>query len=232
MGQPPMDTAGMPPAAPTAGGVQLPWRPTRRVLVALAVAGFTLLAVIGMALILAETAPGQATTRFLAFVALTGLFSLTALSATIPFARARALGLGWVGVVASGLAFLLFTILVLSNFPDQSLAQVATVAGNLAFSVALACLLLLVRGRAAALDGVITGTWVLLGLSFVLAVIQVFGGLETGGLFKLVAVVSILTFLGMIVVPLLALWMSSGTPAPLRPEGAQPPAPVAPPPSA
>lgn len=221
MGQPPMDAPGMP--AGTGGPRVVPWRALRRVLIILSLAGFTLLSLIGIALILGETAPGQATTRFLALFGLAGVFGLTAVAATIPFARSMAAGLGWVGLVASGLAFLLTSILVLGDVSDESLAQLATVTGNLAGTAALASLLLMVRGRDVIVDGLITVTWILLGLSFVLAMIQVFGGGTGEGLAKLVISVAILTTLGLIATPLVALWMGPGRASPVA--SAEPPGP-------
>jgi hypothetical protein len=196
----PESTESAPPARPN---LSLP-RLLQWILILITVAALSVASIIGVILVLATGPPAVGILRLLGVIGLLGLFGLAALGCTIALDHGAS-ALGWVGLAASAIGYLLSVILVLSSAPDETLAKVLAVVGNLASTVALASLLLLVRRRTRGIDVLIALTMVALTILYIFQIIQTFNEEALGaGLIKGLGVVIILAFLGMIATPLLA----------------------------
>lgn len=195
----PEGTESAPPEPPN---LSLP-RLLQWILILVTVAALSVASIIGILLVLASDSPAVGTLRLLGAIVFLGLFGLAALGATIALDRGVP-ALGWVGLAASALGYLLSVIFVLSSVPSVPLAKVLAVVGNLASTVALGSLLLLVWGRARGINVLIALTMAALAILYVFQMFQIFNEDALGaGLIKGLIVLSILAFLGMIVTPLL-----------------------------
>lgn len=207
---PPSPPGGMAASTP----VPLPglWiRPFERALLVTAVIAVGILALVGIVLILGSLNPGGVG-RLLGVLAFLALFALTAAAALIPIRQGAAIG--WIGLIASGLAFVLSLGLVLGSFQNETLAKAFVVVATLAWNVAFAALILALMNRHPVVDGLAWGTVVLLGVSFLLALIQLFGEIQSEAFAKLGVIVGILVVFGLIATPALARALAPGTSPP------------------
>lgn len=113
--------------------------------------------------------------------------------------------LGWVGIGASALAWLLAFVLFTLSTSGDAASRLFTVVGNLTVSIALGGLLLLAYGRERRIDLLVQVTGLLLAVLWLIHTVLLIGGVALeGGFLRAVLVVSILAFLGVVLTPLLA----------------------------
>lgn len=196
----PATPADVPLAPRPPGVVFVQW-----IFIAVAATGWSIVALVGIILLAGGLAPGDATGRFMVTMAALGLFGLQGLAGATLAGRRTLETLGWVGVAAAGLSFILVVALAASPTPDPTLAKVFGAVSTVSSAIALGALLLLLSRRDSTVDALVFLTLSVLAVLSLIGISLILGEITVGeGLGRTIGVLWILTALGFVVTPLLS----------------------------